>query len=186
MRQPSRARREEAPVAGEPGRDLAALSRKGACRAGADDIAVALRRRSRRRGRIAREHRELRQRVENLQRLIMRDMLLRLRRVDIGQSRDAVVCVMARSLDVESSPRAGSRVRRARRSERSASREARLRRAEIGDLVARRIEDGRRRRRRALRRPPPAEQCRSHRLRSLRRAESRPPPMRRRRGARAA
>ena len=83
---PSHLRREEIPGAVDKARDLAVMTGPRAGRPSGDDIAVALVRRGRWRGKRGIEHAELDDRVEALQRLVVRHMLLSLCRSEIGQA----------------------------------------------------------------------------------------------------
>ena len=82
---PAGLRRVEAPDAVLPRRDLAGLAGPRPGRRAGDDIAVSLRRRARRRREILVLDGAVKERVDGEERLVMRDVLLRLRRRDQRQ-----------------------------------------------------------------------------------------------------
>ena len=73
--------RKKAPTAREERRDLIGLAGERARGAGADEQTIAFRRSSWRRRHVSIRDRKLRQRIDQRQRFIVRDVLLRLRRV---------------------------------------------------------------------------------------------------------
>ena len=82
---PARARHQPHPGAVDPVGDVQVPAGPGAGGAGGDDVAVAVGRAGRRRGQVAVEDGELHEPVEQPQRLVDGDMLLRLRREQVRQ-----------------------------------------------------------------------------------------------------